>query len=40
VFTKRYAEGDFIIPLIYVVDMLIVGNGTKMIALLKKALSK
>jgi ATP-binding cassette subfamily B (MDR/TAP) protein 1 len=40
VFTKRYAEGDFIILLLYVDDMLIVGNGTKRIALLKKALSK
>jgi hypothetical protein len=37
---KRYAEGDFIILLLYVDDMLIVGNGTKRIALLKKALSK
>jgi ATP-binding cassette subfamily B (MDR/TAP) protein 1 len=40
VFTKRYAEGDFIILLLYVDDMLIVGNGTKRSALLKKALSK
>jgi ATP-binding cassette subfamily B (MDR/TAP) protein 1 len=40
VFTKRYAEGDFIILFLYVDDMLIVGNGTKRIALLKKALSK
>ena len=40
VFMKRYAEGDFIILLLYVDDMLIVGNGTKRIALLKKALSK
>jgi ATP-binding cassette subfamily B (MDR/TAP) protein 1 len=29
VFTKRYAKGDFIILLLYVDDMLIVGNGTK-----------
>jgi ATP-binding cassette subfamily B (MDR/TAP) protein 1 len=28
VFTKRYAEGDFIILLLYVDYMLIVGNGT------------
>ena len=40
VFMKRYTEGDFIILLLYVDDMLIVGNGTKRIALLKKALSK
>ena len=40
VFMKRYAEGDFIILLLYVDDMLIVGNATKRIALLKKALSK
>jgi ATP-binding cassette subfamily B (MDR/TAP) protein 1 len=39
-FTKRYTEGDFIILLLYVDDMLIVGNGIKRIALLKKALSK
>lgn len=37
---KRYAEGDFIILLLYFDDMLIVWNGTKMIALLKKSLSK
>jgi ATP-binding cassette subfamily B (MDR/TAP) protein 1 len=40
VFTKRYVEGDFIILLLYVDDMLIIGNGTKRIAFLKKALSK
>jgi ATP-binding cassette subfamily B (MDR/TAP) protein 1 len=40
VFTKRYAEGDFIILLLYVDDMLIIGDGIKRIALLKKALSK
>ena len=40
VFMKRYAEGDFIILLLYVDDMLIVENGTKRIALLKKSLSK
>jgi hypothetical protein len=40
VFTKRYAEGDFIILLLYVDGMLIVENGIKRIALLKKALSK
>jgi ATP-binding cassette subfamily B (MDR/TAP) protein 1 len=39
-FTKRYARGDFIILLLYVGDMLIVGNGTKRIALLKTTLSK
>ena len=40
VFMKRYVEGDFIILLLYVDDMLIVGNSTKRIALLKKTLSK
>ena len=40
VFMKRYVEGDFIIPLLYVDDMLIVGNSTNRIALLKKTLSK
>jgi hypothetical protein len=39
-FTKRYAEGDFIILLLYIDDMLFVGNGTKSIDLLNKALSK
>ena len=38
--TKRYAEGEFIILLLYVDDMLIVGNSTKSISLLKKTLSK
>ena len=37
---KRYVDGDFIILLLYVDDMLIVGNSTKRIALLKKTLSK
>jgi len=37
---KKYVEGDFIILLLYVDDMLIVGNNTKRIALLKKALGK
>ena len=40
VFMKSYAKGDFIILLLYVDDMLIVGNGTKRIALLKTSLSK
>jgi ATP-binding cassette subfamily B (MDR/TAP) protein 1 len=40
IFRKRYAEGDFIILLLYVDDMPIVGNGTKRIALLEKELSK
>lgn len=40
VFMKKYVEGDFIILLLYVDDMLIVGNSTKRIALLKKTLSK
>ena len=40
VFMKRYVDGDFIILLLYVDDMLIVGNSTKRIALLKKTLSK
>ena len=38
VFLKKYHEGDFFILLLYVDDMLIVGNSTKRIALLKKAL--
>jgi ATP-binding cassette subfamily B (MDR/TAP) protein 1 len=37
---KKFAEGDFIILLLYVDDMLIVGNNTERIALLKKALGK
>jgi hypothetical protein len=40
VFMKRYVEGDFIILLLYVNDLLIVRNGIKRIAFLKKALSK
>lgn len=40
VFMKKYVEGDFIILLLYVDDMLIVGNSTKRIALLKKTLGK
>jgi hypothetical protein len=37
VFMKRYAEGDFIILLLYVDAMLICGNATNRISLLKKA---
>lgn len=37
---KRYAEGDFIILLLSVDNMLIAGNSTKSIALLKKTLGK
>lgn len=37
VFMEGYVEGGFITLLLYVHDMLIVGNDTKMIALLKKA---
>ena len=39
-FMKKYVEGDFIILLLYVDDMLIVGNNTKRIAILKKVLGK
>jgi hypothetical protein len=39
VFMNRYVEGDFIILLLYVDDLLIVRNVIKRIAFLKKALS-
>jgi ATP-binding cassette subfamily B (MDR/TAP) protein 1 len=39
-FTKRYAKADFIIPLLYVNDMLIVANGIMKISLLKKAMTR
>ena len=38
VFVKRYDEGDFLILLLYVDDMLVVSQDTKKIASLKKAL--
>ena len=40
VFVKKYDEGDFLILLLYVDDMLVVGQNAKKIASLKKALSK
>ena len=40
VFVKRYDEGDFLILLLYVDDMLIVRQDTRKIASLKKALGK
>ena len=40
VFIKRYDDGDFLILLLYVDDMLIVGEHTKRIKSLKKALGK
>ena len=40
VFVKKYDGGDFLILLLYVDDMLIVGQDTKKIASLKKALGK
>ena len=40
VFIKRYEEGDFFILLLYVDDMLIVGQDTRKIGSLKKALGK
>ena len=40
VFIKRYDEGDFLILLLYVDDMLIVGQDMKKIVSLKKALGK
>ena len=40
VFVKRYDEGDFLILLLYVDDMLVVGQNAKKIASLRKALSK
>ena len=39
-FVKRYDEGDFLILLLYVDDMLIVGQDIKRIMSLKKALGK
>ena len=39
-FVKRYNEGDFLILLLYVDDMLIVGQDTRKIGSLKKALGK
>ena len=38
VFVKRYDEGDFLILLLYVDDMLIVGQDTRKITILKNAL--
>ena len=40
VFVKRYSKGDFLILLLYVDDMLVVGQDAKKIVSLKKALSK
>lgn len=40
VFVKKFADGDFIILLLYVDDMLIVGKDTSRIDSLKKQLSK
>ena len=40
VFVKRYDEGDFLILLLIVDDMLIVRQDTRKIASLKKALRK
>ena len=40
VFVKSYNEGDFLILLLYVDDMLIVRQDTKKIGSLKKALGK
>ena len=40
VFVKRYDEGDFLILLLYVDDMLVVGQDTKNIVSLKKELRK
>ncbi|GKV10025.1 hypothetical protein SLEP1_g21450 [Rubroshorea leprosula] len=40
VYVKRYPDGDFLILLLYVDDMLIVGHDTKKIAALKIDLSK
>ena len=39
-FVKRYDEGDFLILLLYVDDMLIVGQDTRRILTLKRALGK
>ena len=40
VFVKRYSEGDFLILLLYVDDMLVFEQDIKRITSLKKALSK
>ena len=40
VFVKRYDGGDFLILLLYVDNMLIVGQDLKKIGSLKKALGK
>ena len=40
VFVKRYDEGDFLILLLYVDDMLVFGQDTMKIASLKKSLGK
>ena len=40
VFVKRYNEGDFLILLLYLDDMLVVGQNIKKSASLKKALIK
>ena len=40
VFIKRYEEGEFLILLLYVDDMLIVGQDTRKIEILKKALGR
>ena len=39
-FVKKYNEGDFLILLLYVDDMLVVGQDANKITSLKKALSK
>ena len=39
-FIKRYEEGDFLILLLYIDDMLIAGQETRKIGSLKKALGK
>ena len=40
VFVKKFSDGDFVIFLLYVDDMLIVGQDTNKIEKLKKELSK
>ncbi|GKV38176.1 hypothetical protein SLEP1_g46114 [Rubroshorea leprosula] len=40
VYVKRYPDGDFLLLLLYVDDMLIVGHDTKKISVLKTDLSK
>ena len=40
VFVKKFSDGEFIILLLYVDDMLIVGRDTSKIDKLKKKLSK